>query len=278
MGIPMARNLHKAGFLHGVWNRTTNKSSALAQELGCINAATPIALATECEVLVLCVSADQDVLALISLIAPSMPRNALVIDCSTISADSARSAAAILSQHKIDFLDCPVSGGTEGAKNAALAIMCGGEVSAFERAKPILAAMGRAVTHFGPSGAGQSAKATNQIMCAGIIRAVSEAMAFARAQNLPLESLVETLGQGAGSSWYFVNRAPNMIRGAYPAGFKVRLHEKDLRICREMAAAHGVALPTVEEMLCEYEELITQGFGDEDISAVHRLKQALFKR
>ncbi|MSR00209.1 MAG: NAD(P)-dependent oxidoreductase [Gammaproteobacteria bacterium] len=278
MGIPMARNLHKAGFLHGVWNRTANKSSALAQELGCINAATPIALATECEVLVLCVSADQDVLALISLIAPSMPRNALVIDCSTISADSARSAAAILSQHKIDFLDCPVSGGTEGAKNAALAIMCGGEVSAFERAKPILAAMGRAVTHFGPSGAGQSAKATNQIMCAGIIRAVSEAMAFARAQNLPLESLVETLGQGAGSSWYFVNRAPNMIRGAYPAGFKVRLHEKDLRICREMAAAHGVALPTVEEMLCEYEELITQGFGDEDISAVHRLKQALFKR
>jgi 3-hydroxyisobutyrate dehydrogenase len=103
-------------------------------------------------------------------------------------------------------------------------------------------------------------------------------MAFARAEGLPLTPLIETLGKGAGSSWYFVNRAPNMVRNAYPAGFRVRLHAKDLRICREMAAQHGVTLPVVETTLAAYRELIEQGFGDEDISTIFRLKDALFTR
>jgi 3-hydroxyisobutyrate dehydrogenase len=137
--------------------------------------------------------------------------------------------------------------------------------------------MGKTVAHFGPTGSGQAAKATNQIMCAGIIEAVAEAMAFARAQNLPLEKLIDTLGRGAGSSWYFVHRAPNMVRGAFPAGFRVRLHAKDLGICRNMAARFGVALPVVERMLGEYAELVSRGYGDEDISATFRLKAELFE-
>ncbi len=136
--------------------------------------------------------------------------------------------------------------------------------------------MGRAVTHFGPSGAGQAAKATNQIMCAGIIQAVAEAMAFAKAEDLPLEALIETLGKGAGASWYFVNRAPNIVRGSYPAGFRVQLHEKDLRICRDMAARHGVQLPVIEMTLVHYRRLIELGHGDEDISTLFRLKDAMF--
>jgi 3-hydroxyisobutyrate dehydrogenase len=136
--------------------------------------------------------------------------------------------------------------------------------------------MGRTVTHFGASGAGQAAKATNQIMCAGIIQAVAEAMAFAKAEGLPLEKLIDTLGKGAGSSWYFVHRAPNMVRDLYPAGFRVRLHEKDLRICRDMAARHGVQLPVVEATLLHYRRLIEQGHGDDDISTIFRLKDALF--
>ena len=167
---------------------------------------------------------------------------------------------------------------TEGARDGTLAIMAGGSEEAFERAKPILAAMGKAVTHFGPTGSGQAAKATNQIMCAGIIEAVSEAMAFARAQGLPLEKIVDTLGKGAGSSWYFVHRAPNMVRGSFPAGFRVRLHEKDLTICRDMAARFGVALPVVERMLGEYAELVARGYGDEDISSTFRLKTELFEQ
>src|SRR5918994_1162171 len=126
------------------------------------------------------------------------------------------------------------------------------------------------------SGSGQAAKATNQIMCAGIIQAVAEAMAFARAQGLPLDKLVDTLSKGAGSSWYFVHRAPNMIRNSFPPGFRVRLHAKDLGICHDMAARFGVQLPVVERMLGEYAELMARGYGDEDISAAFRLKAELF--
>ncbi len=147
----------------------------------------------------------------------------------------------------------------------------------FERARPVLSAMGTTVTHFGPTGSGQAAKATNQIMCAGIIETISEAMAFAQAQGLPLDRVVDTLGKGAGSSWYFVHRAPNMVRGAYPAGFRVRLHAKDLGICRDMAARFGVTLPVVERMLDEYAELVARGYGDEDISATYRLKSEMFE-
>jgi 3-hydroxyisobutyrate dehydrogenase len=178
----------------------------------------------------------------------------------------------------VEFLDAPVSGGVEGAQNATLAIMTGGTPEAFAQAQPILAALGKTIAHFGPTGSGQAAKATNQIMCAGIIEAVSEAMAFARAQGLPLDKVVDTLGKGAGSSWYFVHRAPNMVRGVYPAGFRVRLHAKDLGICRDMAARFGVALPVVERMLGEYSELVSRGYGDEDISATFRLKEELFER
>lgn len=278
MGAPMARNLAKAGLLQGVWNRSHEKSQALAAELGCVAPTDPASLAAECDVLVLCVSADRDVLDVLSALESGLKPGTLVIDCSTVSAATARAAAEKMTLHGARFLDCPVSGGVEGAKNGTLAIMCGGDPTDFENARPILETMGRTVRHFGPHGAGQATKATNQIMCAGIIRAVGEAMAFAHQQGLPLERVVETLGQGAGSSWYFVNRAPNMIRGEYPAGFRIKLHEKDLRICRDMAAASGVALPVVEDVLREYAELIARGYGDEDISAIHRLKAELFAR
>ena len=138
--------------------------------------------------------------------------------------------------------------------------------------------MGSTVARFGPTGAGQAAKATNQIMCAGVIQAVSEAMAFAKAEGLPLDKLIDTLGKGAGSSWYFVNRAPNMVRNAYPAGFRVRLHQKDLNICRDMAARFGVQLPVIEMTLHHYRRLIEEGHGDEDISTLFRLKDALFTK
>jgi len=277
MGAPMARNLHKAGLLKAVWNRSRDKALALGTELEVAAPATLEEFARLLDVVVLCVSADADVRAVVEGLAPGLARGALVIDCSTVSADTARWAAEFLAGRGVRFVDAPVSGGVEGAKNGALAIMCGGETAAFEAARPVLAAMGKTIEHFGPNGSGQATKATNQIMCAGIIRACAEAMAFAGAHGLPLDRVVSTLGAGAGSSWYFVHRAPNMIRENYPAGFRVRLHAKDLGICRDMAARLGVSLPVVDSMLAEYAELIAQGFGDEDISATHRLKQALFK-
>ena len=278
MGMSMARNLHRAGLLSAVWNRTNEKAKTLASELGCQAPETLAALASSVDAVVICVSADDDVLQVVRALTPGMRKGSLVIDCSTVGAETARAACTLLQPGGVEFLDAPVSGGVEGAQNATLAIMTGGTPEAFAHAQPILAAMGKTITHFGPTGGGQAAKATNQIMCAGIIEAVSEAMAFARAQGLPLDKIVDTLGKGAGSSWYFVHRAPNMVRGTYPAGFRVRLHAKDLGICRDMAARFGVALPVVERMLDEYSELVSRGYGDEDISATFRLKEELFER
>lgn len=274
MGMPMARNLHRAGLLTTVWNRTPQKSQALAAELDCRVATSLASLAAEVDAVVVCVAADADVLDVVGKLAPSLKAGSLILDCSTVSAQTAQRAAEMV--RGSDFLDCPVSGGVEGARDATLVIMAGGDPQAFERSRPILAALGKTITHFGPIGSGQAAKATNQIMCAGIIEAIAEAMAFAHAQGLPLTQLVATLGKGAGSSWYFVHRAPNMIRESYPAGFKVRLHAKDLGICRDMAARFGVTLPVVERVLDAYNELMARGYGDEDISATYRLKAELF--
>jgi 3-hydroxyisobutyrate dehydrogenase len=278
MGSGMARNLHRAGLLAGVWNRTAAKAAALAGELHCTAYANPAELARDCEALVICVAADQDVLDVVAAIAPALRAGALVIDCSTVSADTARAAAAQLAARGADFLDAPVSGGIEGAAKATLAIMVGGEAAALARAQPLLQAMGAAITHFGPHGAGQAAKATNQIMVAGIIRANAEALAFARAQGLDLGKVVATLSRGAGGSWYLANRGPYMERGEFPAGFRVRLHQKDLLICRAMALAAGAQLPVIEEALADYAELVAAGHADEDISCMFLLKTALFAR
>jgi 3-hydroxyisobutyrate dehydrogenase len=276
MGLSMARNLKKAGLLTGVWNRSTDKASSLSEETGCVVAIDPATLAASVDVLVLCVSADADVLAMVDAILPGAHPGLTVVDCSTVSAATAREAATRLAAHGTRFLDAPVSGGVEGARDGTLAIMCGGTEEAFEAARPVLAAMGRTVTHMGPTGYGQSTKATNQILCAGVIQAVSEAMAFAKAEGLPLDKVIDTLGKGAGSSWYFVNRAPFMARENFPAGFRVRLHDKDLGICHDMAARHGVTLPVVEMTRMHYQTLMQTGHGDEDISTIFRLKDALF--
>lgn len=276
MGAHMARNLHRAGLLAGVWNRTADKAMALSAQTGVPVAADPAALAASTEVIVTCVSADGDLLDVVHALLPSARPGFTLVDCSTVSAGCARQCAALLAARGAGFADAPVSGGVEGARLGTLAIMVGAGEADFARVEPVLRAMGKTVTHLGAVGCGQATKATNQIMCAGIIQAVAEAMAFARAEGLPLAQVIEALGQGAGSSWYFVHRAPFMAKEDYPAGFRVALHAKDLRICRDMAARHGASLPVVDTTLALYAELMATGHGDEDISTVFRLKKALF--
>lgn len=278
MGQHMARNLHRAAMLAGVWNRTAARADEFAAGTGCTAFGSPAALAGACDFIVTCVSADADLLEVVDALAPALRKGCIVIDSSTVAADTAREAAKRMEAAGGQFLDCPVSGGVEGAKNATLAIMCGGDAGAFERAQPVLAALGRTIVRMGPNGAGQATKATNQILCAGAIQVAAEAMAFAQAEGLPLERVIEILGQGAGASWYFVHRAPFMARGEYPAGFRVRLHDKDLRICRDMAARHGAVLPVVETTLADYARLLAAGHGEEDISTIFRLKTPLFAR
>jgi 3-hydroxyisobutyrate dehydrogenase len=276
MGANMARNLHRAGLLTGVWNRTPEKAQALAAELKVLAFANLTELAGNCEAVVICVSADKDLREVVAGLEPGLTPNMIVMDCSTVGKDTVRDLYSQLNALGVGFLDCPVSGGVEGARTASLAIMCGGDESVFQRAQPILEKMGKAVAYMGASGSGQVTKAANQIMCAGIIQAVGEAMAFAHEEGVDLKKVIDVLGKGAGSSWYFVNRAPFMANNSFPAGFRVRLHDKDLRICREMAAKHGGVLPVVESTLEQYEKLIAQGYGDEDISSIYRLKTKLF--
>lgn len=276
MGYPMALNLQKAGLLAGVYNRTYSKAEAFSKQTGCPAVRDIGALAGLCDAIVVCVSADRDVLEVVGQLTKHLKPGALVIDCSTVSAETARTAAQLLTARRVEFLDCPVSGGTEGAKQGSLAIMCGGHEKAFEHAQPILNAMGKRVVLMGPVGAGQATKAVNQIAVAGVAQAVSEALAFAEAEKLPLDKVIDVVGSGAAGSWFMSHRGPGMAAGRYPLGFKVALHQKDLMIVQQMAAAHGVQLPVVEMTLLHHRRLLESGHGDEDISALHRLKRKLF--
>lgn len=278
MGAPMARNLAKAGLLAAVYNRSAAKADALASELDVSAAPTASELAGQCDIVVLCVSADADVLDMVDALAPALKAGSIVIDCSTVAAATAREAAARLAPANVSFLDAPVSGGTEGAVNGTLSIMVGGDAATLERARPVLEAMGKRIVHIGGHGAGQATKAVNQIAVAGVNQAVSEALAFAEAHGLDLGRVIDAVGGGAAQSWFLTNRGPNMQNMTFPLGFRVRLHQKDLGICRAMAADHGVQLPVVEMTMVHYDRLIEAGHGDEDVSSLYRLKHAMFHK
>ena len=276
MGAPMARNLARAGLLASVWNRTRTKAEALAAELGVACANDPADLARHCDVVLTCVSADVDLLAVIDLLISGLDADKVLIDTSTVKPSTAIEVAQRLAEVGCGFLDAPVSGGVEGAKQGTLAIMVGGDTATLERARPILEAIGKRIAHMGPVGSGQATKAVNQIMAAGINQAVTEALAFAEAQGLPLDKVIEVVSAGAAGNWFLEKRAPNILQGEFPHGFKVALHHKDLGICKAIAAQYGVALPVVEMTLVHYGRLMEAGYGDEDISALFREKQRMF--
>ena len=273
MGAPMARNLARAGYLAAVWNRTGARAETFAHELSVTCASDPAKLAGLVDVIFVCVSADADVLEMIEAMRPALQKGQVVIDVSTVSSDTARKAAAMLAPGGAAFLDAPVSGGVEGARKGTLAMMVGGDETVLNRIRPLLAAISGRIVHMGAVGAGQGAKAVNQVMAAGINQAVTEALAFGQAQALDMEKLVEVISGGAAGNWFLEHRGLTMAQGRYSPGFKLALHHKDLKICRRMMNDLGVHAELVEKTLTEYAELMTQGHGDEDISALYRLKR-----
>jgi len=273
MGTPMARNLHRTGYLAAVWNRSMDKSRQLADEIDVPVAVEPAALAQNCDLIIISVSADADVLEVIDAMLPGVRAGTVVVDTSTISRDTAREAAAKLRKAQAEFLDAPVSGGMEGARKGTLAMMVGGDAEVLNQVRPVLDAIAGRVEHMGPVGAGQATKAVNQVMAAGINQAVSEALAFAAALELPLEKVIEVVGSGAAGNWFLQHRGPTMTHGNYEPGFRVALHHKDLAICKQMAKQFNVALPMVEMTLIHYRRLMDAGLGDLDISALHHEKQ-----
>jgi 3-hydroxyisobutyrate dehydrogenase len=276
MGGSMARNLHHAGHLAALWNRTTATAASLADELGVPQVADPAALAAECELVLLSVSADDDLLDVMQALIPGLHAGCVVIDTSTVSRETAVRASGLVQPSGAVFLDAPVSGGIEGARLGTLAMMIGGPGDVIERVTPVLDCLAGRIEHMGPVGAGQATKAVNQVMAAGINQAVTEALAFATALELPLDRVIDVLASGAAGNWFLAHRGSSMTQGKYEPGFRVALHHKDLDICKRMAEQFDVALPLVEMTLIHYRRLMEAGFGDEDISALFREKQKLF--
>lgn len=274
MGANMARNLKKHDLLAAVWNRSPDKAETLAAETGCRVADSPAQLAEICDVIITCVSRDEDVLSVVDQLLPGIQPDSVVADTSTVNAGTAQAAAARLGEKNAFFLDCPVSGGVEGARQGTLVTMVGGDAGALERARPALEAIAGNIIHMGESGAGQATKAVNQLMAAGINQAVTEALAFGESLGLDMEKVVDVVSAGAAGNWFVQHRGKTMLRGVFEPGFKLGLHHKDLTICRSMALEKtGISLPMVEMTLIHYQKLMDEGHGDEDISSLFRLKQ-----
>jgi 3-hydroxyisobutyrate dehydrogenase len=273
MGAPMARNLLRAGKSVVVHNRTRAREEALAEE-GALRAESPAAAAQDAEVILLCVSDSPDVVEIVldeeRGVITSVGPGSLVIDCSTISPQVSRDLAEQLREKDVGFVDAPVSGGSEGAVKGTLAIMCGGSAEDFARARPILECVGKSITHVGPVGCGQIAKAVNQVVISGTYQSVAEGMVLAARAGADPRQVLAAIENGAAGSWILSHRAGNMLDDAYPLGFRMRLHRKDLGIALDSARRAGVSLPVASYVATVEDGLIRQGHGDEDLSAIAR--------
>ena len=273
MGEPMAANLLNARVAVTVHNRTRSREEALEAQ-GASRAASPREAAVETDVVLTCVSDTDDVVEVLTgsdgALAGLAP-GSLVVDCSTISPEGARELAKKAEEKEIGFVDAPVSGGSEGAIHGTLAIMCGGTEVDFERALSVLEIIGGKVTHVGPVGCGQIAKAVNQVIVAGNFQAVAEGMALAFRAGADPRRVIDAIKSGAAASWALDNRAENMVRDEYPLGFRVRLHRKDLGIALATARAVQLPLPMAAYVAGVEDGLIAQGHGDDDMSALARV-------
>lgn len=273
MGAPMAGHLHAKGLLVAVGNRTQARADALAKELG-VAAPDLAGIAASADVIALCVSADVDVISVVQALAPAMKKGSVVIDHSTVAPATAKRAAGMLADVGVDFLDAPVSGGVEGAKNGKLSVMVGGDAAVLERVRPVLEAYGARITHMGAVGSGQATKAVNQVLVAGIAHAVTEGLALGEALGLEADRLIPTLAAGAAGNWFLDKRGATMLRNEFSVGFKLALLHKDLGIVRGIASEVGTDRTIIEQSLADFAELMAQGYGDDDISALIRLKRS----
>ena len=273
MGVPMARNLLKAGFDVTVHNRTREKEEALAAD-GAARAASPKEAAEGADVVITNVSDTPDVKAVVmgkDGAIHGMKSGAVLIDMSTISPEVTREIAKALEDKGATMLDAPVSGGSEGAEKGTLSIMVGGDAEVLEKMMPVLEPMGSTITHVGAIGSGQITKAINQTIIAGTYAAVAEGMALGLAAGIDIEAAHKAVSGGAAGSWGLTNRGPNMINNHYPLGFRARLHRKDLGIALETARDLGVAIPIAAYVEQLETSLVKRGYGDEDVSAIARI-------
>jgi 2-hydroxy-3-oxopropionate reductase len=274
MGSGMSRNLLKAGFELTVHNRSPERMRPLA-EAGASTAASPAELAAASDVVIVCVSDTPDVEAVLlgdaGVVHGARP-GALVVDMSTISPQATRRIAGQLAERGVAMIDAPVSGGSEGAAMGTLSVMVGGDPDDVRRAMPYLEAMGRTITHVGPTSAGQSCKLVNQILVVVTMLGVAEALLFAQAGGLDLERTLQAVGGGAGGSWMLSNRGSQAVRRDWRPGFTIDLQQKDLRLVLEAADQLGAPMLATGTVFQLYRTLQREGLGGE---GNHALVKAL---
>jgi 3-hydroxyisobutyrate dehydrogenase/2-hydroxy-3-oxopropionate reductase len=277
LGLPMAVNLRRAGYRLNVHTRSrlAESSAELVDDQGptVTSSSSPQEAVHGCAVLLICVSDDAAVEAVLWGAAGAgyaLTPGSLVIDCSTIAPATAAAMAKRLAEQNVHYIDAPVTGGTEGAKAGTLTVLCGGETKALEQARPLLEVIGGSIHHFGPVGSGQQVKAVNQVLVAGSYAAVAEAITLGQHLQLPMEQVVAALIGGAAGSWALQHRSAAMLADQYPLGFKLALHHKDLKIALAAAKEQQLELPLTQLVLEQESELMQQGLGNADVSALRR--------
>lgn len=274
MGRPMALHLQRAGHELFVWARRP----ASVGDLPATVCATPAELGRHCEVVFTMVTSSADVEGVVlgeqGLIA-GMARDSVLVDCSTIAPDVARRIAAKLGEQGIHMLDAPVSGGAQGAIDATLAIMAGGEATVLERVRPLLECLGQRIVHIGPNGAGQVAKACNQMIMVAAIQAAAEAMRLAAASGVDCGKVREALAGGSAASRVLDVMGDRMVRRDFTAGIEARLHHKDFGLVLEAARQSGVPLPLAAVVDQQLNALMAQGWGRDDTASLLRVLELL---
>jgi len=277
MGEPMAKNLIKAGFDLIVYNRTKSKTDSLKQ-LGAIVASSPTEIANNSKYIITMLTDSPDVEQVIlgqDGVYEGIQNDSIVIDMSTISPNVTRDINSKLAKKKSFLLDAPVSGGSWGAIEATLSIMVGGDKEAFDKSIPLFEGMGKNIVHTGPSGMGQTTKLINQILVAGTMNAVAEALVFAAKSGADLEKTIAAVGGGAAASWQLNTLGPKLIQGDFEPGFMIKLQQKDLRLVIEAAQEMGVSVPATSLVNQFFIGLLSQGLGDEGTQALVKAHEQL---
>ncbi len=277
MGKPMAYNILKAGFPLVVHNRSQAAVDALVSE-GAAAAATPAEVARQVDVIFTNLPDSPDVEAVVfgpQGISSGARQGLIFVDNSTIKPAVSRRIAASLQEKGVIALDAPVSGGQIGAQNAALTIMVGGPAEALEIVMPVFQAMGKSITHIGPAGTGQIAKAANQIMVAAQMVAMGELLIFARKAGADPVKVIEAIKGGAAQCWTLDVKTPRLFQGNRTPGFKARMQAKDMQIILETAREYGIPLPSAALHAQLYNAMVAMDMGDMDNSAVIAIVEKL---
>jgi 2-hydroxy-3-oxopropionate reductase len=277
MGGPMAANLVTAGFDVAGHNRSPEKTERFAARGGRAAASVEEAV-RDADVVATMLPDSPDVRAVLTTVFKHARPGTLVIDFSTIRPDVAAELAAEGAGRGFRVLDAPVSGGEQGAKDAALSIMVGGAAEDFDAAAPVLDAVGRTVVHVGPAGAGQTVKAANQLVVAGTIELLAEAIVFVEAHGVDPEAALKVLGGGLAGSAVLERKGPAMLARDFTPGFRVELHDKDMGIVTSAAREAGVVIPLGAAVAQLVASLRAQGDGGLDHSALLKLVARLSGR